>query len=85
MKGHEMDPKQFAELHAKCWETLKHYVHEADRMCELFGQCLPDAASLQIRSEIQKQRVLENNAYASYSDIRRQLFDAVRIGYDTLS
>jgi hypothetical protein len=37
-----MDPKQFAALHAKCWETLKHYVHEADRMCELFGECLPE-------------------------------------------
>lgn len=78
-----MDPKQFAELHAKCWETLKHYVHEADRMCELFGHCLPEPSSIQIRSEIMQQRILENNAYASYSEIRRQLFEAARIGYDT--
>jgi hypothetical protein len=77
-----MDPKQFSELHAKCWETLKHYVHEADRMCELFGQCLPAPASIQMRSDIVEQRVRENNAYASYVDIRRQLLEAVRIGYD---
>ena len=77
-----MDLKQFLELHSKCWETLKHYVYEADRMCELFGQCHPEASSIQIRSEIAEQRVRENNAYASYSDIRRQLFEAVRIGYD---
>jgi hypothetical protein len=77
-----MDLKQFLELHAKCWETLKHYVHEADRMCELFGQCQPDASSLQIRSEIVEQRVRELNAYASYSEIRRQLLEAVRVGYD---
>jgi hypothetical protein len=77
-----MDPKQFAELHAKCWETLKHYVHEADRMCALFGECLPEPSSIQMRSDIVEQRVRENNAYASYVDIRRQLLDAVRIGYD---
>ena len=77
-----MDPKQFAELHAQCWETLKHYVHEADRMCELFGQCLPEPSSMQFRSDIVEQRVRENNAYASYAEIRRQLLEAVRIGYD---
>src|ERR1035437_6078288 len=73
-KGVRMDPKQFAELHAKCWETLKHYVHEADRMCELFGQCLPESSSIQFRSEIMRQRILENNAHANYFEIRRQLF-----------
>ena len=60
-----MDPKQFAELHAKCWETLKHYVHEADRMCELFGQCLPEPTSIRFRSDTVEQRVRENNAYTS--------------------
>ena len=77
-----MDPKQFAELHAQCWETLKHYVHEADRMCELFGQCLPGPSPIQLRSEIILQRTLENNAHSSYAEIRRQLFEAVQIGYD---
>src|ERR1022692_2208174 len=81
-KGSEMDSKQFAELHAKCWETLKHYVHEADRMCELFGECLPNPSCIQIRSDIVEQRVRENNAYAGYAEIRRQLLEAVRIGYD---
>ena len=80
-----MDSKEFAALHAQCWETLKHYVHEADRMCELFGQCQPEPSSLQIRSEIIQQRILENNAYASYAEIRRQLFEAARIGYDASS
>jgi hypothetical protein len=28
------------------------------------------------------QRVRENNAHASYLEIRRQLFEAARIGYD---
>ena len=77
-----MDSRQFAELHAQCWETHKHYVHEADRMCELFGQCLPDSSSIRFRSDIVEQRVRENNAYASYAEIRRQLLEAVRIGYE---
>ena len=81
-KGNEMDSKQFAELHAKCWETLKHYVHEADRMCELFGQCVPEPSSIQTRADVMQQRVRENNAYASYAEIRQQLLEAVRIGYD---
>jgi hypothetical protein len=51
-------------------------------MCELFGQCLPNPSSIQIRSDIVEQRVRENNAYASYAEIRRQLLEAVRIGYD---
>jgi hypothetical protein len=80
-----MDPKQFAELHAKCWETLKHFVHEADKMCELFGQVMPEPSSIQIRAEIVEQRVRENNAYAGYVEIRRQLFEAARIGYDASS
>jgi hypothetical protein len=77
-----MDPKEFAVLHEKCSETLKYFVHEADRMCKLFGQCLPEPSSVQVRSDIVEQRIRENNAYANYTDIRRQLFEAVRIGYD---
>jgi hypothetical protein len=80
-----MDSKQFAALHAQCWETLKHYVHEADRMCELFGQCLPEPSAIQMREDIVKQRVRENTAYASYAEVRRQLLEAVRIGYDPAS
>jgi hypothetical protein len=85
LKRKKMDPKQFRELHARCSEALKRYVHEAERMCELFGQCLPEPLSLQILSEIIEQRVRENNAHASYFEIRRQLFEAVRIGYDPLN
>jgi hypothetical protein len=77
-----MDPKQFKELHARCREALKQYVHEAERTWELLGQCLPEPLSVQARSEILEQRVRENNAYASYVKIRRQLFEAARIGYD---
>jgi hypothetical protein len=29
-----------------------------------------------------EQRVRENTAYVSYSEIRQQLLEAVRIGYD---
>jgi hypothetical protein len=64
-------------------EALKRYVHEAERMCELLGQCLPEPSSLQILSEIVEQRVRENNAHARYIEIRQQLFGAVRIGYDS--
>jgi hypothetical protein len=77
-----MDPKQFKELHARCQEALKHYVHEAERTWELLGHCAPEPLSVQARSEILEQRVRENNAYASYVKIRRQLFEAARIGYD---
>jgi hypothetical protein len=80
-----MDPKEFSVLHAKCWETLKYFMHEADRMCELFGHCLPEPSSIQVRSELVEQRVRENNAYANYTEIRRQLFEAVRIGYNPLN
>ena len=76
-----MDSKEFAQLHAQCWETLKHYVHEADRMCELFGQCLPEPSSIQFRADIVEQRARENKAYAGYVEIRRRLLEAVRIGY----
>jgi hypothetical protein len=80
-----MDPKQFKELHARCWEALKHYVHEAERMVELFGQCLPGPLPRHTHSEILEQRVRENNAHTSYSKIRQQLFEAARIGYDVSS
>jgi hypothetical protein len=52
-------------------------------MCELFGQCLPEPSFIQIRSDIVEQRVRENNAHARYAEIRRQLFEAARIGYET--
>jgi len=51
-------------------------------MCELSGQCLPEPTSLQTRSKIVEQRVRENNAHASYLEIRQQLFESARIGYD---
>jgi hypothetical protein len=73
-----MDPKAFGELRASCLEALKRYVHEAERMCELFGQCGPEPSSLQTFSEILDQRIRENNAQASYLEIRRQLLRAVR-------
>jgi hypothetical protein len=78
----KMDPAQFRVLHARCWEALRRYVHEADRMCELFGQCLPGPTAVQTRAEIIEQRVRENNAHANYLKIRRQLFEAARVGYD---
>jgi hypothetical protein len=77
-----MDSREFAELHAQCCEALKHYVHEADRMCELLGQCLPGPSSIQFRTDILEQRARENKAYAGYVKIRRQLLEAVRIGYE---
>jgi hypothetical protein len=76
-----MDSREFAELHAQCCEALKH-VHEADRMCELLGQCLPGPSSIQFRTDILEQRARENKAYAGYVKIRRQLLEAVRIGYE---
>jgi hypothetical protein len=79
-----MDPNQFSELHARCLEALEQYVHEARKMCGLFGQCLAEPASLQILSEIIEQRVRENNAHASYIEIRKQLFQAIRVSYDSL-
>jgi hypothetical protein len=51
-------------------------------MCELFGQCLPGPTAVQTRAEIIEQRVRENNAHANYLKIRRQLFEAARVGYD---
>jgi len=51
-------------------------------MCELFGKCLPVPSPIQIRATILEQRIRENDAYASYVDIRQQLLDAVRAGYD---
>lgn len=77
-----MDPQRFKELHARCWEALRHYVREAERTCEFLGQCLPEPSSVQVRSELMDQRVRENNAHGSYLEIRRQLFEAARIGYD---
>jgi hypothetical protein len=76
-----MDPEQLRELHARCCEALKRYVCEAERMCELFGECLPVSSSLRDLSGITEQRVRENNAHASYAEIRRQLFEAIRTGY----
>jgi hypothetical protein len=81
----QMDPEQFIELHARCWEALKHYVHQAERMCDLLGQCLPEPSSLQTLSEITDQRVRENNAHASYLELRGQLLRAVRAGYEPLN
>jgi hypothetical protein len=79
-----MDSNQFAELHAKCSETLQHYVHEADRMCELFRQCLPEPSSIQVRADIAEQRFRENKAYANHAAIRRQLLEALRVGYGSV-
>jgi hypothetical protein len=76
-----MDSREFAKRHGQCREALKQYVHEADRMCELLGQCLPEPLSIQFRTDIAEQRARENKAYARYVKVRRELLEAVRIGY----
>jgi hypothetical protein len=81
-KGGKVDSKEFAELHAQGCEALKQYVLQADRMCELLGRCLSEPSSIQFRTDIVEQRARENKAYARYVEIRRQLLEAVRIGYE---
>ncbi len=52
-------------------------------MCELLGHCKPGAPALRQRSQIQLQRVRENNAYAHYHEIRGRLLEAARVGYES--
>jgi hypothetical protein len=76
-----MNSKEFAELHAKRWETLKRHAHEADRMCELFGQCLPEPSASQIRSDIVEQRIRRKRCLRG---LRRDSPPTVKGGADRL-
>jgi hypothetical protein len=77
-----VDPEQSRKLHARYWEALKRYVHEAERCASYSASASLNPHPLQTLSKIIEQRIRENNAHASYIEVRRQLFEAVRIGYD---
>ena len=78
-----MTALEFQRLHVQCGEALRRYFREASRILDLLSRCRPDALTLEQRSEIQTQRLKENDAHERYQALRTRLFNAARIGYDT--
>jgi hypothetical protein len=48
----------------------------------LLAQCQPEKLDLPGRSDIQAQRLRENDAHARYQDLRARSLEAAQIGYE---
>jgi hypothetical protein len=55
---------------------------EATRMREMLGHCQANALDAEYRSGIQKQRIIQNEAFAKYQQVRARLIDAARAGFE---
>ncbi len=76
-----MDPAHFASLHRRFAASLRRYMDEANKLCELLEKCEEEPVDLKLRSEIAVQRSAENEAHAEYSADRERLLKAARWGY----
>jgi hypothetical protein len=61
--------------------SLKHYMREATAMCEILSRCRPNRLGVLERSEINSQRMRENDAFVSYSEVRAKLLAFASAGY----
>ncbi len=77
----QLNPEDFKTLHERCLKAFEVYRGEATRTLELLGRCQPEKLTLQEQSDLQSQRLRENDAYARYNGLRTRLFGAARIGY----
>jgi hypothetical protein len=73
--------EEFRKLHLDCEASLKHYMREATAMCEILSRCQPAKLGMLERSAINSQRMRENDAFASYSQVRARLLALATAGY----
>src|SRR4051812_48606689 len=80
-----MNPEEFKRFHELCVKALERYLVEATKMCEMLGHSQVDPLGLMERSEINAQRLRENDAHARYHELRAQLLEAAQAGYGSLN
>ena len=76
-----MNRGEFVRLHDDCTGSLKHWMAEATRTCQMLSECVDNPLTLQQRSELHAQRIRENEAQAAHMDFQRKLFEMARSGY----
>jgi hypothetical protein len=76
-----MTKAEFEELHKSCTGTLNRYIEEANRTCEMLGECTPEPFGLIPRSGIHEQRLRENAAHQEFQAVRHALFGLLQHGY----
>jgi len=81
LKRRNVDPEQFRELHARSGKRLSAMRTRPKGCASYSASASLHPHPLQTLSKIIEQRIRENNAHASHIEVRRQLFEAVRIGY----
>src|SRR5688572_21388273 len=72
---------QFIRAHLDCGQALDEYIKEANKMCQILGECSIEPLSLEERSNIVAQRSGQNEAHSVYQQVWRRLFEIARIGY----
>jgi hypothetical protein len=70
--------EELEALHRTCMRTLKAYMEEANKTCELLNSITSFPVSIETRQAMLRQRVSENHARELYDLARAQLFEAAR-------
>jgi hypothetical protein len=71
-------PKDLEELHVECVRALRSYMAEANKTCKLLVNIKEFPVSLEMRQQIEEQRLSENLAHDDYQDARLALFSAAK-------
>lgn len=73
----ESDEK-LQDLHNKCVRSLRNYMAEANKTCQLLNAITKFPVSMEERMEILAQRRTENEAHERYHHARAILFRAAQ-------
>jgi hypothetical protein len=74
--------EEFDQLYAKFLEAVGLYFDEVRRTGDVIHCCQPEQLSLQQLSQIQSQRLRENDAHQRFFGIRTRLIAAAQIGWE---
>ena len=70
--------EELQEMNATCVRSLRRYIEEAKKTCEILSEARAFPVSLKIREKILRQRQSENDAYNDYLVGRQELFESAQ-------
>jgi hypothetical protein len=71
----------FNELHTRCVTALREYVASAEVTTNMLANCTPEPMSLGDRLDLLTQEVAEKDAHFVYTNLKRIIHHAARLGF----
>ena len=70
--------EELREMNATCLRSLRRYIEEAKKSCQILNEVREFPVALEIREKILLQRQSENDAHNDYLVGRQKLFESAQ-------